>query len=41
MRETREIAARVKDFFFAVFQPEPTYLGEKIPLAGSGEVTAG
>ena len=41
MRETREIAARFKDFFFAIFKPEPTYLGERIPLSGSGEVTDG
>lgn len=41
MRETREIAARVKDFFYTIFKPEPTYLGEKIPLEGSGEVTDG
>lgn len=41
MRETREIAARVKDFFYTIIQPEPTHLGEKIPLEGSGEVTDG
>jgi len=41
MRETREIAARVKDFFYALIQPAPACLGEKIPLAGSGEVTNG
>lgn len=41
MRETREIAARVKDFFYTIFKPEPTHLGEKIPLEGSGEVTDG
>lgn len=41
MRETREIAARVKDFFYTFIKPEPTYLGEKIPLEGSGEVTDG
>ncbi len=39
MREVREIAARFKDFFYTVFKPEPTYLGEKIPLEGSGTVT--
>ena len=41
MRETRELAARVKDFVYSIFKPEPKYLGEKIPLAGSGEVTDG
>lgn len=36
----REIAARVKDFFFAkVFQPKPTFLGEAIPVTGNGGVT--
>ena len=39
LRETREIAARVKDFIYAIFKPEPTYLGEKISLDGSGIVT--
>ncbi len=39
MRETREIAARVKDFAYAVFKPEPTYLGESISLEESGTVT--
>ena len=38
-RDIREILARVKDFFMVVFQPEPTYLGEVIPISGSGELT--
>lgn len=38
-RETREVAARCKDFFTCVFKPEPTYLGESISLEGSGDVT--
>ena len=37
----RETAARCKDFLWCVFKPEPTYLGEKISLAGSGNVTNG
>ena len=37
--ETREIAARVKDFFYCIFKPEPTYLGEPIALTGSGDFT--
>ncbi len=41
LRETREIAARVKDFFYTVFQPLPTYLGDPISLAGDGNVTNG
>lgn len=35
----REILARNKDFITAIFKPEPTYLGEKISLDGSGDVT--
>lgn len=35
----RESFARCKDLAFALFRPEPTYLGERISLAGSGDVT--
>ncbi len=35
----REILARNKDFLTAIFKPEPTYLGDKISLDGSGDVT--
>ncbi len=38
-RELREILARVKDFVMTIFLPEPTYLGETIPISGSGELT--
>ena len=38
-REIREAIARVKDFFFVIFQPEPTYLGETIPISGNGDLT--
>lgn len=38
-RELREILARNKDFFYALFQPKPTYLGEVIPVSGDGDVT--
>lgn len=38
-REIREVLARCKDFAMTIFKPEPTYLGEKISLAGSGDVT--
>ena len=38
-RETREILARVKDFFYTMIKPEPTYLGEAIPVAGDGDLT--
>ncbi len=39
MREIREIAARVKDFFAAGLKVEPTYLGEVIPVNGDGNQT--
>lgn len=35
-RELREILARNKDFFKVMLKPEPTYLGETIPINGSG-----
>lgn len=38
-RDAREVLARVKDFGFTVFKPEPTYLGDPISIAGSGDVT--
>lgn len=38
-RDIRELLARDKDFFQCVFLPEPTYLGEAIPLSGSGDET--
>lgn len=38
-RECREILARNKDFFTSLFKPEPTYLGEAIPVSGNGDVT--
>ena len=38
-REFREILARNKDFVKCVFKPKPTYLGETIPVSGSGDVT--
>lgn len=38
-REIREILARNKDFVKCIFEPEPTYLGETIPVSGSGDVT--
>lgn len=39
IRETREVFARNKDFFTSIIKPKPTYLGEKISLDGSGDVT--
>ncbi|MBQ6263391.1 MAG: YdcF family protein [Clostridia bacterium] len=38
-RELREILARCKDFASAFFKPKPTYLGDKIPLDGDGNIT--
>lgn len=38
-RDIREILARVKDFFMTIFRPEPTFLGDVIPISGSGELT--
>lgn len=36
----REIAARNKDFFLAkILKPEPTFLGEEIPVSGDGRAT--
>lgn len=37
--DMREILARNKDFFSCIFQPEPTYLGEVIPVSGNGDAT--
>ena len=38
-RELREILARNKDFIKCIFKPKPTYLGETIPVSGSGDLT--
>lgn len=38
-REIREILARNKDFIYTLFKPEPTYLGEIIPVSGNGDLT--
>ena len=35
-RDIREILARDKDFFMVILKPEPTYLGDTIPISGSG-----
>ena len=39
MREGREILARCKVFAISVWKPEPTFLGDVIPVSGSGDVT--
>ena len=38
-RDIREILARNKDFIYGIIKPEPTYLGEAIPVQGNGNVT--
>lgn len=35
----RESLARCKDFLWCIFKPEPTYLGEVIPISSSGVLT--
>jgi len=35
-REIREILARNKDFFKTLLKPEPTYLGDEIPITSNG-----
>lgn len=39
MRNFREVLARFKDFTYTVFMPEPTFLGEAIPVNGDGNLT--
>ena len=38
-REIREILARDKDFIKCIIKPNPTYLGETIPVSGNGDAT--
>ncbi len=35
----RESLARCKDFVWCIFKPEPTYLGDAIPISSSGVLT--
>lgn len=35
----RESLARCKDFLWCIFKPEPTYLGDAIPISSSGVLT--
>lgn len=39
IRKVREVLARVKDFGYSLIKPEPTYLGETIPISGNGNIT--
>lgn len=38
-REIREVLARDKDFIKCIFKPEPTYMGDTIPVSGNGDIT--
>lgn len=38
-RDAREVLARDKDFLFCLFKPKPTYLGDAVPISGSGDLT--
>lgn len=38
-RDVREILARNKDWLTSIFQPDPTYLGDTIPIWGDGDLT--
>jgi len=38
-RDIREVLARVKDFGMAITKPDPTYLGDAIPISGNGALT--
>lgn len=39
LREVREILARDKDCVKWIFKPEPTFLGDAIPISGNGTAT--
>ncbi len=39
VRNLREILARDKDFFKCITKPNPTYLGDTIPVSGDGNAT--
>lgn len=41
MRDLREVLARCKDYFCCLLQPEPTFLGEAIPVSGNGDLSNG
>jgi vancomycin permeability regulator SanA len=38
-RKCREMLARLKDFGYTLVKPEPTFLGEAIPVSGDGNLT--
>ena len=41
VRDIREILARNKDALWCLLQPEPTFLGEAIPVSGNGDLSNG
>ncbi len=40
-QDLRELLARVKDMIYCIFRPEPTFLGDTIPISGPGSLTDG
>lgn len=38
-RDAREVLARIKDFAICIYKPEPTFLGDVIPISGDGNLT--
>ena len=38
-RDVREVLARCKDYVMCLIKPEPTYLGDAIPVSGNGDAT--
>lgn len=38
-RDFREVLARCKDYAMCIIKPEPTYLGDAIPVSGNGNLT--
>ena len=41
VRDLRELLARNKDALWCLLQPEPTFLGEAIPVSGNGDLSNG
>ncbi len=41
LRNLREILARDKDFFYCLAKPQPTFLGDAIPVSGDGDLSNG
>lgn len=39
VRDLREVLARCKDWAKCIFKPEPTFLGDAIPVSGDGNLT--